>query len=240
MTINIVLPVLNEERELRVGVEKTIHFLDITDIKDKYLITIVDNGSTDNTENIAVALCAEYECIDYLKIEHRGVGLAFREAIKRNKENIIGYMDIDLATDIRHLKQVYSFFTKKNADIVVGSRLLPESKVYDRTLLREFTSRTLNIILKVFLNVRFSDAMCGFKFYKKEIADYLIKISSDNKGWFFCAEMMVRAEWNNISIKEIPVIWHDDPDSKVKIRKLSLDYMSEILKLWKEKRRKRY
>ena len=238
MTINIVIPVLNEERSLRSGVEKTIYFLETTEIKDKYRITIADNGSTDSTEAIAKDLCTEYNCVNYLRLADRGVGLAFREAIKCNKENVIGYMDVDLATDIRHLKQIYRLFSENKADIAVGSRLLPKSKVYNRTLLREFTSRTLNLILKIFLGVHFSDAMCGFKFYKKEIAEHLVEISSDNKGWFFCAEMMIRAEWDNISIKEIPVLWHDDPNSKVKVGKLSIDYMSEIFKLRKEKRRK--
>jgi len=236
MTINIVIPVLNEEKILKNGIERTIYFLDTTKVKDKYCITIADNGSTDGTEEIAKNLCKKYSYVNYLKISCRGVGAAFREAIKCNTEDIIGYMDIDLATDIRHLKQVYRVFLKDNADIVVGSRLLPKSKVYNRTLLREFTSRALNKILKLFLNVQFSDAMCGFKFYKREVAEQLVKISSNEKGWFFCAEMMIRAEWSKIPIREIAVIWHDDPDSKVKAGKVSVNYMIEIIKLWKEKR----
>lgn len=236
MTINIVIPVLNEEKALENGIEKTICFLDTTIMRDKYCITIADNGSTDNTEEIACNLSRKYDCVSYLKVSYRGVGVAFREAIKCNVEDIIGYMDVDLATDIRHLEQMYRLFLKNNAEIVVGSRLLPKSKVYNRTLLREVTSRTLNIILKLFLNVQFSDAMCGFKFYKKETAERLIKISSDEKGWFFCAEMMIRAEWNKIPIREIAITWRDDPDSKVKVGKVSANYMFEIFKLWKEKR----
>ena len=100
MTINIVIPVLNEEKILKNGIERTIYFLDTTKVKDKYCITIADNGSTDGTEEIAKNLCKKYSYVNYLKISCRGVGAAFREAIKCNTEDIIGYMDIDLATDI--------------------------------------------------------------------------------------------------------------------------------------------
>lgn len=236
MYLNIVIPVLNEENSLANGVEKTIQYLNATVLRDRYRITIADNGSTDNTEAVARTLTDSYPMVDYFKVSQRGVGLAFREAIKRNNCDVVGYMDVDLATDLRHLKQVCYLFKKKNAQIVVGSRLKKGAKVYGRTLLREITSRGLNIILKLLLQVRFTDAMCGFKFYRKDVADRLVQICSDNNGWFYCAEMMIRAEWNHIKVTEIPVIWRDDTASKVKVGALSMSYMKEILKLCKIKR----
>lgn len=128
MTLNIVIPVLNEENALRSGVEKTLEFLNTTEIKDSFQITIADNGSTDRTEEIARELCNVYGNVHYFKVSKRGVGLAFREAIKMNASDIVGYMDVDLATDIRHLREVYKAFMEGQAKIVVGSRLLPNSK----------------------------------------------------------------------------------------------------------------
>lgn len=235
MTLNIVIPVLNEEKSLQCGVEKTITYLKKICIEKNIYITIADNGSTDKTGEIAEQLCSKYANVRYFKVSQRGVGLAFRESIKRNTCDFIGYMDVDLATDIKHLSQVYELFKNGNTKIIVGSRLKKGAKVYNRTLIREITSRSLNIILKIFLKVRFTDAMCGFKFYCKETAEHLMKKCSNNTGWFYCAEMMIRAEWEGIPITEIPVGWHDDPDSKVKIRKLSASYMAEIMKLYKEK-----
>ena len=238
MTLNVVIPVLNEEKALRAGVEGTVRFLDGTAAEGVYTITIADNGSTDGTERIAGELCAEIGQVSYIKLGERGVGLAFREAIRHNRSDIVGYMDVDLATDIRHLEQVYRLFTEEGARIVVGSRLLPGSRVYGRSLLREITSRGLNILLKVLLRVRFSDAMCGFKFYRRDVAEHLVQVGSDEKGWFFCAEMMIRAEWEGIQVREIPVIWHDDPDSKVKVGRLSVAYLKSIRELCQEKRGK--
>ena len=120
----------------------------------------------------------------------------------------------------------------------MGSRLLPDSKVYNRTLLREITSRSLNLILKLILHVHFSDAMCGFKFYRNDVAHELVNMCSNNNGWFYCAEMMIQSEWAGIEITEMPIEWHDDLNSKVKIGKLSCDYMREILRLYKVRRKR--
>ena len=239
MFLNIVIPVLNEEGTLKYGIETTVRYLDQTDAKDKYIITIADNGSTDRTEEIAQELCSEYDNVRYLRVSQKGVGIAFREAIKKNTCEVIGYMDVDLATDIRYLEQVFHLFTAKTVRIVVGSRLMTESKVYNRALVREITSRGLNIILKILLKVKFTDAMCGFKFYASDVANSLVEVCSDNNGWFYCAEMMIRAEWMGIPITELPVEWHDDPATKVRIVKLSISYLKEIGKLYREKRRNR-
>lgn len=239
MNLNIVIPVLNEENDLKPGVETTLDFLKTTSWRDHFEITIADNGSTDRTGEIAKDLCNSYENVNYFKVSQKGVGLAFREAIKMNKSDIVGYMDVDLATDIKHFRQVYDLFIDPSVDIVVGSRLLHDSKVYGRSLIREITSRMLNLILKIVLRVNFTDAMCGFKFYRKEIANGLAKKCSENTGWFYCAEMMIRAEWEAIKIMEIPVEWHDDSNSKVKIGKLSSSYLREIIKLYKIKRRRK-
>ncbi|WP_028595319.1 glycosyltransferase [Paenibacillus assamensis] len=237
MKINIIIPVLNEELRIRKGIETAIDFLEMN-LSGKYKLTIVDNGSTDKTEQIANELIQKHGAIDYIKLSQRGVGLALREAAKVNEHEIIGYMDVDLSTDLRHILEVYDLFEKeKNTNIVNGSRLLSSSEVEGRKVLRGITSRGLNVILKVVLGVKFTDAMCGFKFFKKDTLNKLIEKSSDNNGWFYCTELLVRAEWERIQIKELPVKWEDDPNSKVKVIKLSINYLKEIIKLRKDKKR---
>jgi len=239
MKINIVIPVLNEELRIEKGINEAIKYLD-QNLYNNYMITIVDNGSVDMTEKIAKQLVSEHQNIDYIKLEQRGVGLALREAVKVNNCEIIGYMDVDLSTDLRHIKEMYELFLDNSKTVIVnGSRLLHHSNVTNRTIKREITSRGLNFILRVLLDVKFTDAMCGFKFFRKSTIEDLIRQSSENHGWFYCTELLVRAEWKGFNITEIPVVWKDDLNSKVKIIKLSINYMKEILKLCKEKRRSR-
>lgn len=238
MKINIIIPVLNEELRIESGIKRASRYLE-QNLHDKYQITIIDNGSTDRTEEIAQKLVSENSNIKYIKLKEKGVGLALREGVSRNECEIIGYMDVDIATDLRHLLEVYNKFLNTNTKIVNGSRLLKDSKVEQRKPIREITSRGMNIIIQMLLKTHFTDAMCGFKFYRKDVIEKLIDISSKNNGWFFCAETLIRAEWMGLPIQEIPVEWTDDPNSKVKIIKLSMTYLKEILKLYREKRNHR-
>lgn len=243
--LNIIIPVLNEEKRIEKGIREATLFL--REAKIPHIISIVDNGSTDSTPYFAKALCKEFNNnkdmqtfshLEYLRLEEKGVGLAIRSAIShiaKRKEPcaFIGYMDLDLSTDLAHLKEVYAKLLE-GAEIVVGSRLLKDSKVIGRSLKRSILSRGLNLILKFVLKVKFSDAMCGFKFYQADIAVKLKDLCNEDKSWFYCAQMLIMAQAQGINIVEIPVKWEDETtDSKVKVFTLSRIYLSEIWRLYK-------
>lgn len=243
--LNIIIPVLNEERRLEKGIIESIVFL--RQEKIPHLISIVDNGSTDSTTIIAKALCASFNDdkkaqtfshLEYLRMDERGVGLAIRSAINHNSKrdepcDFIGYMDLDLSTDLVHLKEVYAKLMD-GTEIIVGSRLLKDSRVIGRSLKRSIISRSLNLILKLALKVKFSDAMCGFKFYQADVAMRLKDLCSEDNSWFYCAQMLIVAQYNGIAITEIPVKWEDETtDSKVRVYALSRIYLREIWRLYK-------
>ena len=239
MKINILFPVLNEERRLEKGIINTIKFMNKKFITD-YKITIVDNGSIDNTEIIAKRLESIYYEVNYIKLSERGVGLALREGIKSNDCEIVGYMDVDLSTKLEHLLQVKEIFDSfPEVQIVNGSRLSKNSLVIGRKISREVTSRGLKYILKIALGMKIDDALCGFKFFRKNTIEDLIRISSDTNGWFYCAEILLRAEKKGIKIKEIPVVWQDDYDTTVNVKKLIKEYLKEISRLFFELRIKK-
>lgn len=233
-SIDIVIPVLDEEKQLSENVTELVDYLNTTELAGNYRIVIADNGSKDQTPVIGKRLQEHHpDVIKFIDVGGKGVGLAFRTAILESNRDAIGYMDLDLATDVSHIPEMYSKLCD-GCEIVVGSRLLSDSEVHGRSAIREITSRGLNLIMKFYLGVRFSDAMCGFKFYDTDKAKELVQLSSDTDGWFYCAEMLVRAEWEGIPICEIPVKWTDDGNSKVKIGSLSLSYLKEIRSLKRE------
>lgn len=232
--LNIILPVLNEEQCLATSIHEIKAFLDSHHIP--HCLTIADNGSTDATPIIARELCAHYAHIEYLRISQKGVGIALRESILHNAKratphSFIGYMDIDLSTSLEHLREVYDLLVC-GREIVVGSRLLPQSSVYGRNLKREISSRGLNLLMRLVLGATFSDAMCGFKFYNAQVAQEILTYCSEDNGWFYCAQMLLVAQYHQIPITQIPIIWHDDSHSKVKIISLSLSYLKEIARLF--------
>src|SRR5207244_4796805 len=79
---------------------------------------------------------------------------------------------------------------------------------------REFISRTYNLILRGSLAARFSDAQCGFKAVRADVARRLLPLVEDT-GWFFDTELLVLAQRAGLRIHEVPVDWVDDPDSRV-------------------------
>ena len=235
MLLEITVPVLNEEQTIKEKIKEMITYVksNISDIDVNFIIA--DNGSTDKTQDYSQELIKEYSNLSYIKLPEKGVGLALRTSWSKSEADYVGYMDLDIATDLASLKTVVSEI-KKWTKVINGSRLLKESKVINRTLLREISSRSFNLILKIILGIKFSDGMCGFKFFDRKVAQELINTGIDTKGWFFSTEMLVKSYWKNIKIIEIPVIWTDDRNSKVKIVSLSLNYLKNIFKLKKEEK----
>lgn len=233
--LEITIPVLNEEKTIKLKINEMINFVEnnISNVNVKFIIA--DNGSTDATERYSLELVDKFEKLEYIKLPEKGVGLALRTSWLKSSADYVGYMDLDIATDLEALKIVTSEM-EKNTKIINGSRLLKDSIVINRTLLRELSSRVFNMILKLVLKVKFTDGMCGFKFLDRKIAQELIETGIDTKGWFFSTEIMVKGSWKNIEIKEIPVKWTDDRNSKVKIFSLSLNYLKSIFKLKNEEK----
>jgi glycosyltransferase involved in cell wall biosynthesis len=237
MTFDITIPVLNEESTLKAQI--TIlhtflkkHFPD----QDCWRIVIADNGSTDQTPELSQELSNEFSEVYYLRIPKRGVGLALKTSWAKSTADMVGYMDLDLATDLPHFLEAYHAIHKEDYDIVYGTRLHPKSEVINRPLKREVSSRGFNLLLQTYLNVGFSDGMCGFKFLKRQLFPSLFKYGAQNDGWFFSTELLTVGEWLDYKIFELPVKWTDDPDSsKVKIVPLAKKYLKAMRELKEQK-----
>jgi glycosyltransferase involved in cell wall biosynthesis len=231
----ITIPVLNEEKKLKDQVGTLYNFIikELSTYKN-WGIVIADNGSSDNTQVIGEKLGEEYANIKYLRLNEKGVGLALQTSWSQSQADIIGYMDLDLATNLNHLKEVLKAI-ESGYDLVYGSRLNKKSKVTGRSLSRELTSRCFNYLLRSYLGVRFSDGMCGFKFMKREVFKGLQEAGANSKGWFFSTELLVTGEWLNLKIFELPVEWTDSTESHVRIIPLTLQYLKSINRLKKNK-----
>lgn len=234
MKIDILFPVLNEENRLRSGIEQTLAFLKGSPF-DEYRLTIVDNGSVDKTEAIAHELVSQNESVHYLKLTEKGVGVAFRAGVSATDFDIVGYMDIDLSTDVSSLNDVHSLFSQQaDLQVVTGSRNLPTSEVIDRPFFRELTSKYLAKIINVSLGTGLHDYMCGFKFFRREALKGLMNQASDEKGWFYCAELLIYGEWTGVKIHELPVKWIDEREhSKVdnQLFQLIHKYLKQIQRM---------
>ncbi|MEZ4993136.1 MAG: glycosyltransferase [Saprospiraceae bacterium] len=237
MTFDITIPVLNEEATLAQQVKYLHHFIrgHFPD-QSQWKIVIADNGSTDQTREIGRQLEQKLSGVRLLSVPSKGVGLALKTSWSQSQADIVGYMDLDLATDLSHFLEAYEAIAAEDCDLVYGTRLHPRAEVIGRSFKREVSSRVFNWLLKVYLGVDFSDGMCGFKWLKRQHYQALYEGGAQNDGWFFSSELLTVAEWLDLRIKELPVKWTDDvSSSRVEIIPLAKKYIQAMIELRKRR-----
>jgi putative flippase GtrA len=212
--LDIVIPVFDEERDLPGSVRRLHHFL-ATEVPYPARITVADNASTDGTLAVARQLARELPDVDVIHLDAKGRGGALQEAWMSSTASVVAYMDVDLSTDLTALMPLVAPLISGHSDVAIGSRLSASSRVV-RGPKREFISRSYNLILRGALGARFSDAQCGFKAVRADVAHQLLPLVADT-GWFFDTELLVIADRAGLRIHEVPVDWIDDPDSRVDV-----------------------
>jgi glycosyltransferase involved in cell wall biosynthesis len=228
LTVDVVIPVLNEAHVLKKSVETLFGFLR-SSLRYRWRIVIVDNGSTDGTQNVAKELAATYPEVKILRLLQKGRGRALRHAWLRSNADIVCYMDVDLSTKLVHVPELLHAIAHDGYDIGTGSRLMRESRT-TRSLKREIISRIYNILVKVVLFTRFSDAQCGFKALSRNAVEKIVPQIKD-QAWFFDTEMLVLAEKQGYRIKDLPVEWIEDDDSRVKIIQTGWEDIKGVFRL---------
>jgi glycosyltransferase involved in cell wall biosynthesis len=212
--LDVVVPVHDEERDLGPCVRR-LHAHLTGAFPYPFRITIADNASTDGTLVAATALAGELAGVGVLHLDRKGRGLALRAAWSSSAAPVLAYMDVDLSTDLAALLPLVAPLISGHSDLAIGTRLGRGSRVV-RGAKREVISRGYNLLLRGALGARFSDAQCGFKAIRAEVAERLLPLVRDT-GWFFDTELLVLAQRAGLRIHEVPVDWVDDPDSRVDI-----------------------
>jgi len=210
--LDVVIPVFNEQAALADSVRR-LHAHLSEQFPFRARITVADNASTDATPRIAAQLAAELSDVRVVRLDEKGRGRALHAVWSASDAPVLAYMDVDLSTGLSALAPLVAPLISGHSDVAIGTRLGRGSRVI-RGAKREFISRCYNLILKSALAAGFSDAQCGFKAIRADVAGQLLPHVSDT-GWFFDTELLVLAERSGLRIHEVPVDWVDDPGSTV-------------------------
>jgi glycosyltransferase involved in cell wall biosynthesis len=230
--VDVVVPVYNEEKDLPISIPKLHAFLSGPDFPYEWQIIIADNASVDETPAVGRRLEDAYPEVKYVRIERKGRGYALKQVWGNGTSDVMSYMDVDLSTGLEAFPALVKAVAEDGHGVATGSRLSRGAKV-KRSLQRTVLSRGYNLIVKAAMRIRFSDAQCGFKAISREVADRVLPLI-ENNNWFFDTELLVIAEKMGYRIKDIPVRWEEDPDTRVKIGST----VSEDLKgLWRLRRK---
>lgn len=227
-SLNVVIPVYNEENELEESVVMLHRFLS-AELEDfDWHITIADNASTDSTLFIARRLGEKYTRVRTVHLSQKGRGRAVKYAWTKHIADVNAYMDVDLSTDLKHFPTLVRSLVR-GYDIAIGSRNADGSRVYGRSMLRTITSKGYIALIKLFFMVHFSDAQCGFKAVTRSVVSALIPNVIDN-DWFFDSELLIVGEKLGYRIYEEPVTWIDNPGSTVRVMKTA---QGDLKGLWR-------
>ena len=227
--VSVVLPAHNEADMLEKAVTEITKVLG--EYAGTYEIIIAEDGSTDGTDKKADELSEKLPFVKHIHSEKRlGRGKALKNAFHQSNGEILVYMDVDLATDVRQLKELIDSVDKEGYDFATGSRMLPESNV-ERSGTRDLASKTYNFMVRVVLGSKVKDHQCGFKAFRREpLLQLLDEVAADH--WFWDTELLVRAHRRGYRIKEIPVLWKSGRKTKVRLLHDSLYMGWQIFSLW--------
>ena len=228
MRLSIVIPAYNEEKRIRKTLTDIIAYCRKRNIV--YEIIVVDDGSADSTASVARNAATQSKApVRVIRGSgNEGKGSAVKKGILAAKMPYVLFCDADHSTPI-HTLDVFSQYLKY--DIVVGSRNLPESKITKpQPFLRSSMGKLFPLLVRMLAVKGIKDTQCGFKLFKTAIAKKLVK-QQRLHGWAFDVELLYLAQKHGYSIKEVPVSWRNDPNSKVRILRDPMKMMLDLLRI---------
>ncbi|MGP4017913.1 glycosyltransferase [Saccharopolyspora sp. 5N708] len=231
-TVDVVIPVHNEERSLPGCLEVLRGYL-ADGFPFSWTITVVDNASTDGTLGVASELARSMDNVRVLHLDRKGRGLALRTAWGYSDADVVVYMDVDLSTGLDALLPLVAPLVNGHSDLAIGSRLATGARTV-RGGKREVISRCYNKMIRWTHGARFTDAQCGFKAARTDVVKPLLAQVRDD-SWFFDTELLLLAEHNGLRVHEVPVDWVEDVDTRVNVVRTAVDDIAGLVRVARAK-----
>jgi len=212
-TVCLTIPCLNEEQALRSNLPRLLRHLR-TMPATRWEVVVVDNGSTDGTQEATRELRAQYGEVSLLVQPERGRGNAIRKAWRASQAGVLAYMDADMAVDLGQIATLVEPIVSGRADIVYGNRFDASSTVV-RSRMRELLSRGYRRLARWALGPEIQDFQCGFKAIRAAWLEPLLG-KARNGHWFFDTELLVWGAALGLRVQGIPVAWTDRDETRVR------------------------
>jgi glycosyltransferase involved in cell wall biosynthesis len=228
-SVDLIIPVYNEEKVLAQSVATLRAWCD-ANLPYAWRVVVADNASKDGTLGIAQQLAAEDpDRTGYIHLDEKGRGRALKKSWLESRADAMCYMDVDLSTDLAKITPLLSAVLEDGYDVAYGSRVSKDSET-TRSFKREINSRGYILLFKLLFQAKFSDAQCGFKAITREAAQALLPHVRDVE-WFFDTELLIIAEKRGWRLKEVPVKWVEDPDTRTQFPRDVIRMASDLVKL---------
>jgi glycosyltransferase involved in cell wall biosynthesis len=229
--LDVVIPVYNEERDLERSL-RHLHAYLLGTFPHAFRITVADNASTDGTLKAAERIARELREVTVVRLPAKGRGNALRSVWLASPSPVLAYMDVSLSTDLAALAPLVAPLMSGHSDLAIGTRLARGSRVV-RSPWREFISRGYNLLLRTLMGAHFSDAQCGFKAIRADVARRLLPHTADNE-WFFDTELLIMAEKCRLRVHEVPVDWTSGADAGVDLMQTAIADLRGMCRLTRD------
>ena len=227
MFFSIIIPLYNEEKRLPKNANRIFDFFKNFSCANE--IIFVNDGSTDNTLNILKDYQKNnnFEIVSY-EVNH-GKGYAVRQGVKRAKGDALVFFDVDLAVPLEKMDDLVKNVLPDDK-VIIGSRRLELSAIKRsepklRTFLGQGFTKLSNILVP-----GVTDFTCGFKCFTKDAAQSIFGVARIDR-WGFDTELLYIAKLKKLRIREIPVSWTHDSDSRVDILQSIKSSLKELLEI---------
>jgi dolichyl-phosphate beta-glucosyltransferase len=245
--VTFVIPVYNEARVIAASLATLADFLaEITLERGQseagWQLLCVDDGSTDHSVELIRDFIAahpelpvELECLP----ENRGKGAAVRAGMLAAAGRFVFFLDADLSTP---LDQTGAFLAalESGSDVVIGNRRVPGAEITrHQPKLRETLGKGFTLLVNLLLAPGVHDFTCGFKAFQNDAAQRVFQRSSLD-GWAFDAELVVIAQVQNLKLAQLPVSWHHEDDTKVRLVAAVFGSLIEVGQITARRLRGRY
>jgi glycosyltransferase involved in cell wall biosynthesis len=234
----IIFPCFNEEARLKKNLSYFEEF--VKSHRQEFELVFVNDGSTDKTATILSKLKEKYpgnvRLLSYLV--NQGKGYAIKTAVNEISTEYVFFMDTDLSTSFDQIGKVTPYL--KNFDVVIGIRKHKSAKIIKhQPFYREFMGRIFTFISNSLFLDGIYDATCGFKVFKLSAAKTIFSRLTV-KRWVFDTEVLYIAQKKKLRIQQVPIIWENDPATKVSLIKDAILSLKDLLKIWLNNKKGKY
>jgi dolichyl-phosphate beta-glucosyltransferase len=225
--LSVIIPAYNEERRLPATLEKLRAYL--TRQSFPYDVWVIDNGSTDHTSGLVRDFARGWPFLRSAYCSVRGKGAAVRTGMLRAGGKYRFLCDADLSMPVEEFELFYPP-RLADVDVAIGSREAAGARRYHEPGYRHLTGRVFSLAVKLLVMRGFEDTQCGFKCFRDTAADYLFSRQRFN-GWSFDVEVLYLARRRGLRIREVPVSWYYQSDSRVRLANDSIQMFLDLIRI---------
>jgi len=229
LTYSIIIPAYNESGRLRPTLDKLLGHAEEKqwDVE----ILVVNDGSRDDTADIVREYARAYPQVVLVENPgNQGKGYSVRNGMLHALGDICLFTDADLSSPISEAQKLFDAIAA-GADIAIGSRWLRADLQTERQpLYRQLFGRIFNLVLRIFLGLKFADTQCGFKAFRRTATQRIFPLQHIER-WGFDPEILFLARRLGFSVKEVPVIWAHSEGTRLSPFRDGVRMFGEVLRI---------